>query len=125
MHSDFTLELKKKQSDNNIFYRYSYETCKIWFDQDQITGNIYRVNVVDRQYPDVDYYVDDIEDRCYPINVRLDFPRMFIRSDSDFESANKKLQDCCMRRSAIEHFLLSKDHYKLWLEKHGKLNKDI
>lgn len=121
MKKDFKLELKKKQPDNSIFYRYSYETCKIWFDQDQTTGNIYGVNIVDRQYPEVDYYVDDTEDRFYSSKVRLDFPRLFIRSDSDFESANKKLQDCCLRRYAIEKFLLSSKHYKLWLEKHGEI----
>lgn len=121
MEKDFKLELKKKQPDNSIFYRYSYETCKIWFDQDQTTGNIYGVNIVDRQYPEVDYYVDDTEDRFYSSKVRLDFPRLFIRSDSDFESANKKLQDCCLRRSAIEKFLLSGEHYKLWSEKHGEI----
>lgn len=121
MEKEFKLELKKKQDDNNIFYRYSYETCKIWFDQDQTTGNIYRVNIVDRQYPEVDYYVDDTEDRFYPSKVRLDFPRLFIKSDFDFESVNKKLHDCCLRRSAIEDFLLSSEHYKLWLEKHGEI----
>lgn len=41
MKKGFKLELKKKQSDNNIFYRYSYETCTFWFSQSQINGNIY------------------------------------------------------------------------------------
>ncbi len=121
MEKEFKLELKKKQNYNNMFYRYSYETCKIWFSQEQTTGNIYRINIVDEQYPEVDYYVDDTEDRFYPLQIRLDFPRLFIKNDSNFESAKKKLQDCCLRRHAIEDFLLSNEHYKLWLEKHGEI----
>lgn len=121
MKKEFKLELKKKQSDGGIFYRYSYETCKIWFDQDQITGNIYGVNIVDRQYPEVDYYVDDTEDRCYPSKVRLDFPRSIVKNNNDYTELNKKVQYCCLRRHAIEDFLLSGEHYKLWLDKHGEI----
>lgn len=83
------LELKKERLNDKSFYRYRYETCKIWFDQDLNTGNVFFVGISDEQYPDVDYYVDDTEDRCYPSKVRLDFPRLFIESDSDFESASK------------------------------------
>lgn len=95
MEYDVKLELRKTEEDNKVFYRYRFDTCKFWFEQDQITGNIYRVDIVDRQYPEVDYYVDDTEDRFYPSQIRLDFPRLFIKNDSNFESAKKKLQDCC------------------------------
>lgn len=117
---DFKLELKRDCGGDRIFYRYRYETCKIWFEQDKKSGNIYRVNVFDEQYPNVDYYVDDTEDRYYPSRVRLDFPRLYIKSESDFNQSNKKLQDCCIRRYAIERFLLSGNHYKLWWTKHNK-----
>lgn len=121
MKKGFKLELKKKQSDNNIFYRYSYETCKIWFEQDQITGNIYKVNISDEQYGDVEYYSDDTEDRFYPTNIRVIFPRSIVKNDNDYTELNKKVQYCCLRRHAIEDFLLSGEHYKLWLEKHGEI----
>lgn len=118
MRNNFKLELKKAQDDDKIFYRYRYESCVIWFEQDKRNGNIYRVNVADEQYSDVNYYVDDVEDKCYPSKIRLDFPRLFIESESDSDQANKKLQDCCIRRYAIEYFLLSGDHYKLWWKNH-------
>ena len=121
MNKDFKLELKKKQSDNNIFYRYSYETCKIWFEQDQITGNIYRVNISDEQYGDVEYYSYDTEDRFYPTDITIVIPRFTVKNDSDYTALNKKVQYCCLRRYAIENFLLSGEHYKLWLEKHGEI----
>lgn len=118
--SNVKLELKEERLNDKSFYRYRYETCKIWFDQDLNTGNVFFVGISDEQYPDVDYYVDDPEDRCYPSRVRLDFPRLFIESESDYDQANKKLQYCCLRRYAIEHFLLSGDHYKLWWKNHIK-----
>lgn len=123
MNTDFKLELQKEDDRvGDTFYRYRYETCKIWFSQNQSTGNIYRVNIIDEEYPGVEYYSDDTEDRFYPTNIRVIFPRSIAKNDNDDTELNKKVQYCCLRRHAIEDFLLSGDHYKLWLEKHGKLN---
>lgn len=123
MNNDFKLELKAKNAQDEkdvTFYRYRYETCKIWFSQNQLTGNIYRVNIVDEEYPDVEYYSYDTEDRFYPTDIKVTFPGSAVKNDNDYTALNKKVQDCCSRRSAIEKFLLSGEHYKLWLEKHGE-----
>ena len=123
MNNDFKLELKAKNAQDEkdvTFYRYRYETCKIWFSQNQLTGDIYRVNIVDEEYPDVEYYSYDTEDRFYPTDIKVTFPGSAVKNDNDYTALNKKVQDCCSRRSAIEKFLLSGEHYKLWLEKHGK-----
>lgn len=124
MKKDFKLELKIKHvhgEKDSTFYRYRYETCIFWFSQNQTNGNIYRVSISDEQYGDVEYYSDDTEDRCYPTNVRIIIPRSVVKNDSDYTELNKKVQCCCLRRHAIEDFLLSSDHYKLWLEKHGEI----
>lgn len=124
MNNDFKLELKAKNAQDEkdvTFYRYRYETCKIWFSQNQLTGDIYRVNIVDEEYPDVEYYSDDTEDRFYPTNIRIIFPTSAVKNDNDYTELNRKVQHCCLRRHAIEDFLLSGDHYKLWLEKHGEI----
>lgn len=124
MNNDFILELKIEPAQgekNSIFYRYRYETCVFWFSQNQTNGNIYRVDISDEQYDDVGYYSDDTEDRFYPTNIRVIFPRSVVKNDNDYTELNKKVQYCCLRRHAIEDFLLSSEHYKLWLEKHGKI----
>lgn len=121
MKKDFKLELNKKQDDNKIFYRYKYETCIFWFSQDQINGNIYRVDISDEQYPDAEYYSYDTEDRFYPTNIGVTFQRSVVKNDNDYTELNKKVQYCCLRRFAIENFLLSGEHYKLWIEKHGEI----
>ena len=123
MNNDFKLELKAKNAQDEkdvTFYRYRYETCKIWFSQNQLTGDIYRVNIVDEEYPDVEYYSYDTEDRFYPTDVTVIIPRSIVKNDNDYTALNKKVRDCCLRRSAIKKFLLSSEHYKLWLEKHGE-----
>ena len=122
MSMDFKLELQRRDDRvEDVFYRYRYETCKIWFSQNQLTGNIYRVNIVDEEYPDVEYYSHDTEDRFYPTNIEVTFPGSAVKNDNDYTELNKKVQHCCLRRHAIEDFLLSGDHYKLWLEKHGEI----
>ena len=123
MNNDFKLELKVEHIPGEkdfTFYRYRYETCKIWFSQNQLTGDIYRVNIVDEEYPDVEYYSYDTQDRFYPTDVTVTIPRSIVKNDNDYTALNKKIRDCCLRRSAIEKFLLSSEHYKLWLEKHGE-----
>lgn len=124
MNNDFILELKIEPAQgekNSIFYRYRYETCVFWFSQDQTNGNIYRVDISDEQYDDVGYYSDDTEDRFYPTNIKVVIPKFVVKNDNDYTELNKKVQYCCLRRHAIEDFLLSGEHYKLWLEKHGKI----
>ena len=124
MKKDFKLELKVEHmqgGDDLTFYRYRYETCTFWFSQNQINGNIYRVNISDEQYDDVEYYSYDTEDRFYPTDIAVIFPRSVVKNDNDYTELNKKVQYCCLRRSAIEKFLLSGEHYKLWLEKHGEI----
>ena len=124
MIKDFKLELKVEHmqgGDDLTFYRYRYETCTFWFSQNQINGNIYRVNISDEQYGDVEYYSYDTEDRFYPTDIAVIFPRSVVKNDNDYTELNKKVQYCCLRRSAIEKFLLSGEHYKLWLEKHGEI----
>lgn len=124
MRKDFKLELKVEHmqgGDDLTFYRYRYETCTFWFSQNQINGNIYRVNISDEQYGDVEYYSYDTEDRFYPTDIAVIFPRSVVKNDNDYTELNKKVQYCCLRRSAIEKFLLSGEHYKLWLEKHGEI----
>ena len=124
MIKDFKLELKVEHmqgGDDLTFYRYRYETCTFWFSQNQINGNIYRVNISDEQYDDVEYYSYDTEDRFYPTDIAVIFPRSVVKNDNDYTELNKKVQYCCLRRSAIEKFLLSGEHYKLWLEKHGEI----
>lgn len=123
MEYDVKLELKKTEEDNKVFYRYRFDTCKIWFDQDQITGNIYRVNVVDEQYPDVEYYVDDTEDRFYPMRVRAKFGSCEVTDMEDAKSYLKKITLCNHRRFVIEQFLLTGDNFKIWesrKERNGK-----
>lgn len=124
MREDFELELKVEnvQDEKDVtFYRYRYETCIFWFSQSRINGNIYRVNISDEQYDDVEYYSFDTEDRFYPTNITVIFPKSVVKDDTDYIALNKKVQDCCLRRHAIEDFLLSGEHYKLWLEKHGEI----
>ena len=124
MKKDFKLELKVEHmqgGDDLTFYRYRYETCTFWLSQNQINGNIYRVNISDEQYGDVEYYSYDTEDRFYPTDIAVIFPRSVVKNDNDYTELNKKVQYCCLRRSAIEKFLLSGEHYKLWLEKHGEI----
>ena len=124
MIKDFKLELKVEHmqgGDDLTFYRYRYETCTFWFSQNQINGNIYRVNISDEQYGDVEYYSYDTEDRFYPTDIAVIFPKSVVKNDNDYTELNKKVQYCCLRRSAIEKFLLSGEHYKLWLEKHGEI----
>lgn len=124
MKKDFKLELKVEhlQGEEDLtFYRYRYETCIFWFSQNQINGNIYRVNISDELYSDVEYYSYDTEDRFYPTNITVIFPKSVVKNDNDYTVLKKKVQDCCSRRSAIEKFLLSGEHYKLWLEKHGEI----
>ena len=123
MNNDFILELKIESEPgkkNSIFYRYRYETCIFWFSQDQTNGNIYKVNIFDKQYGDVAYYSDDTENRFYPTNIEVVIPRSAVKNDNDYTELNKKVQYCCLRRHAIEDFLLSGDHYRFWVEKHGK-----
>ena len=124
MRKDFKLELKVEHMQGGkdlTFYRYKYETCAFWFSQDQINGNIYRVNISDEQYGDVEYYSYDTEDRFYPTDIAVIFPRSVVKNDNDYTELNKKVQYCCLRRHAIEDFLLSSAHYKLWLERHGEI----
>ena len=124
MKKDFELELKVEHlqgGDDLTFYRYRYETCTFWFSQNQINGNIYRVNISDEQYGDVEYYSYDTEDRFYPTDIAVIFPRSVVKNDNDYTELNKKVQYCCLRRHAIEDFLLSDKHYKLWLEKHEEI----
>ena len=124
MKKDFELELKVEhlQGEKDLtFYRYRYETCIFWFSQDQTNGNINRVHIYDEQYGDVEYYSYDTEDRFYPTDIAVIFPRSVVKNDNDYTELNKKVQYCCLRRSAIEKFLLSGEHYKLWLEKHGEI----
>lgn len=124
MKKDFKLELKVEHlqgEKDSTFYRYRYETCTFWFSQNQINGNIYRVNISDEQYDDVEYYSYGTEDRFYPTDIAVIFPKSVVKNDNDYTTLNKKVRDCCLRRSAIEKFLLSSDHYKLWLEKHGEI----
>ena len=124
MKKDFELELKVEHmqgGDDLTFYRYRYETCTFWFSQNQINGNIYRVNISDEQYDDVEYYSYDTEDRFYPTDIAVIFPKSVVKNDNDYTELNKKVQYCCLRRSAIEDFILSGEHYKLWLEKHGEI----
>ena len=124
MKKDFKLELKVEhiQGGKNLtFYRYRYETCIFWFSQDQTNGNINRVHIYDEQYDDAEYYSYDTEDRSYPTDVTVTIPRSIVKNDNDYTALNKKVHDCCLRRSAIEKFLLSSEHYKLWLEKHGEI----
>ena len=124
MIKDFKLELKVEHlqgEKDSTFYRYRYETCTFWFSQNQINGNIYRVNISDEQYGDVEYYSYDTEDRFYPTDIAVIFPRSVVKNDNDYTELNKKVQYCCLRQHAIEKFLLSSEHYKLWLEKHGEI----
>ena len=124
MKKDFKLELKVEHmqgGEDLTFYRYRYETCAFWFSQNQTNGNIHRVHIYDEQYDDVEYYSYDTEDRFYPTDIAVIFPRSVIKNDNDYTELNKKVQYCCLRRSAIEKFLLSSEHYKLWLEKHGEI----
>ena len=124
MRKDFKLELKIEhmQGGKNLtFYRYRYETCIFWFSQDQTNGNINRVHIYDEQYDDAEYYSHDTEDRFYPTDVTVTIPRFIVKNDNDYTALNKKVHDCCLRRSAIEKFLLSSEHYKLWLKRHGKI----
>lgn len=121
MKKDFKLELKVKNAQDEkdvTFYRYRYETCIFWFSQNQTNGNIYRVNISDEQYDDVEYYSFDTEDRFYPTDITVVFPISVVKNGTDYIALNKKVQDCCLRRSAIEKFLLSGEHYKLWSERH-------
>lgn len=123
MSYNFKLELKAEhvQGEKDLtFYKYRYETCTFWFSQNRTNGNIYRVNISDEQYCDVEYYSDDTEDRFYPTNIRVVIPRFVVKNDNDYTELNKKVQYCCSRRYAIENFLLSGDHYRLWVEKHEK-----
>ena len=124
MNNDFILELKVEHMQgekDSTFYRYRYETCIFWFSQDQTNGNINRVHIYDEQYGDVEYYSYDTEDRFYPTDIAVIFPRFVVKNDNDYTELNKKVQYCCLRRHAIEDFLLSDEHYKLWLAKHGKI----
>lgn len=66
----------------------------------------------------MEYYSFDTEDRFYPTDITVIFPKSVVKNDTDYIALNKKVQDCCLRRSTIEKFLLSGEHYKLWLEKH-------
>lgn len=123
MNNDFILELKIEPAQgekNSIFYRYRYETCVFWFSQDQTNGNIYAVSIYDEQYDDVEYHAYDTEDKFYPTEIIVRIPRSIIKNDNDYTALNKKVQYCCLRRHAIEDFLFSGDHYRLWVEKHGK-----
>ena len=124
MKKDFKLELKVEhmQGGKNLtFYRYRHETCIFWFSQDQTNGNINRVHIYDEQYDDAEYYSHDTEDRSYPTDVTVTIPRSIVKNDNDYTALNKKVRDCCLRRSAIEKFLLSGEHYKLWLKRHGEI----
>ena len=124
MKKYFKLELKVEHlqgEKDSTFYRYRYETCTFWFSQNQINGNIYRVNISDEQYDDVEYYSYDTEDRSYPTDIAVIFPRSVVKNDNDYTALNKKVRNCCLRRSAIEKFLLSGEHYKLWLKRHGEI----
>ena len=123
MNNDFILELKVENvpgEKNLTFYRYRYETCIFWFSQNSANGNIYTVYISDEQYGDVEYYSYDTDDRFYPTGIKVIFPRFVVKNDNDYTALNKKVQHCCLRRHAIENFLLSGEHYKLWLEKHRK-----
>lgn len=125
MNKDFKLELKiepaQGEKNNSIFYRYRYETCIFWFSQNQTNGNIIQISIYDEQYDDVEYRAYDTEDRFYPTEIIVRIPRSIIKNDNDYTELNKKVQYCCLRRHAIEDFLLSGEHYKLWLEKHGEI----
>lgn len=124
MKKDFKLELKIEHVPGEkdlTFYRYRYKTCIVWFNQNRANGNIYTVNISDEQYGDVEYYSYDTDDRFYPTGIKVIFPRFVVKNDNDYTALNKKVQYCCLRRHAIEDFLLSGEHYKLWLEKHGEI----
>ena len=124
MRKDFKLELKVEHIQGRkdlTFYRYRYETCAFWFSQNQTNGSINRVYIYDEQYDDVEYYSHDTEDRSYPTDVTVAIPRSIVKNDNDYTTLNKKVHDCCLRRYAIEKFLLSSKHYKLWLEKHEEI----
>ena len=124
MRKDFKLELKVEHIQGRkdlTFYRYRYETCAFWFSQNQTNGSINRVYIYDEQYDDVEYYSHDTEDRSYPTDVTVTIPKSIVKNDNDYTTLNKKVRDCCLRRYAIEKFLLSGKHYKLWLEKHGEI----
>ena len=124
MRKDFKLELKVEHIQGRkdlTFYRYRYETCAFWFSQNQTNGSINRVYIYDEQYDDVEYYSHDTEDRSYPTDVTVTIPKSIVKNDNDYTALNKKVHDCCLKRYAIEKFLLSGKHYKLWLEKHGEI----
>lgn len=124
MKKDFKLELKVEHLQGGkdlTFYRYRYEACIFWFSQSQINGTIYGVDISDEQYGDVEYFVYDTENRGYPTDVKIIIPRSTVKNDNDYTELNKKVQYCCLRRHAIEDFLFSSEHYKLWLEKHGEI----
>ena len=124
MRKDFKLELKVEHIQGRkdlTFYRYRYKTCAFWFSQNQTNGSIHRVYIYDEQYDDIEYYSYDTEDRFYPTDIAVIFPRSVVKNDNNYTALNKKVHDCCLRRSAIEKFLLSSEHYKLWLEKHGEI----
>lgn len=121
MEYDVKLELKKTEKDDKVFYRYKFDTCKFWFEQYQIDGNIYRVNIVDEQYPDVGYYVDGTEDRFYPTRVRVKFGSCEVTNVEDAKDYLKKITMCNHRRFVIEQFLLTNDNFKMW-ESKGERN---
>lgn len=124
MEYDVKLELKKIEEDNKVFYRYRFDTCKFWFEQDQINGNVYRVNIVDEQYPDVEYYADDIEDRFYPTGVRAKFDGCEVTDMEDAKSYLNKITMCNHRRFVIEQFLLTSEHFEKWKNKEVKNGKN-
>lgn len=94
MKTDFKLELKVEnvQGEKDVtFYRYRYETCIFWFSQNRINGNIYRVDISDEQYDDVEYYSFDTEDRFYPTDITVIFPKSVVKNDTDYIALNKKV----------------------------------
>ena len=124
MKKDIKIELKVEHlqgEKDSTLYRYRHATGTFWFSQNQTSGNINRVHIYDEQYDDAEYYSHDTEDRSYPTDVTVTIPRSIVKNDNDYTTLNKKVRDCCLRRSAIEKFLLSDKHYKLWLEKHEEI----
>ena len=117
MNTDFKLELQKEDDRvGDTFYRYRYETCKIWFSQNQSTGNIYRVNIIDEEYPGVEYYSHDTEDRFYPTNIsfiilfNLIFHVFLTKVCSDYQKVESFQQLIFLNNNAALSYLMQYNH---------------
>ena len=112
--SKFKLELEKETKENERFYRYRYNTCKIWFAQNTVTGSVYSINIENESSKDIPFYADDDTFRFYPSKVRFVLPSMVIDEEKDAKSVKRIVKDLCSKRKKIEKFILSNKHYKLW-----------